>query len=47
MRNIRNPNIWKDSITIVKKVYNLPELLPLEEKYGLQSKISNAAISNY
>ena len=45
MRNFRNLNIWKDSITIVKKVYHLAELLPLEEKYGLRSQISCAAIS--
>jgi four helix bundle protein len=30
---------------IVKKVYHLAELLPLEEKYVLRSQISRAAIS--
>jgi four helix bundle protein len=45
MRNFRNLNIWKDCITIVKKVYHQVELLPLEEKYGLRSQISRAAIS--
>ena len=45
MRNFRNLKIWKDSFTTVKKVYHLAELLPLEEKYGLQSQISRAAIS--
>jgi len=45
MRNFRTLNIWKDSINIAKKVYHLAELLPLEEKYGLRSQISRAAIS--
>ena len=45
MRNFRNLNIWKDNITTSKKVYHLAELLPLEEKYGLRSQISHAAIS--
>ena len=47
MRSFRNLNIWKDSITIVTKVYHLAELLPLEEKYGLRSQISRAAISRH
>jgi len=45
MRNFRTLKIWKDSINIVKKVFHLVELLPLEEKYGLRSQISRAAIS--
>jgi four helix bundle protein len=45
MRNFRNLNIWKDSITIVKKIYHLAELLPLEEKYGLRSQITRGEIS--
>ena len=45
MRNFRNLNIWKDNISTGKKVYHLAELLPLEEKYGLRSQISRAAIS--
>jgi len=45
MINFRTLNIWKDSINIAKKVYHLAELLPLEEKYGLRSQISRAAIS--
>ena len=45
MKNYRNLNIRKGNTTFVKKVYHLAELLPLEEKYGLRSQISHAAIS--
>jgi four helix bundle protein len=45
MRNFRTLNIWQDSIIIVKRVYQLADSLPLQEKYGLRSQISRAAIS--
>lgn len=45
MRNFRNLDVWKQGIEIVKQVYNLSEKLPSEEKFGLRSQITRAAIS--
>ena len=39
MRDFRTLNIWKGVVAIVKQVYLLAELLPVEEKYGLRSQI--------
>ena len=44
-RNFRNLNIWKEGIVLVKNVYQLAELLPQEEKFGLKSQICRAAVS--
>jgi hypothetical protein len=38
MINFRTLNIWQEGITIVTNVYKLAELLPAEEKYGLEVK---------
>ncbi|MGG6231917.1 four helix bundle protein [Tenacibaculum sp. SDUM215027] len=45
MRNFRNLDIWKQGIEIVKLIYNLSERLPSEEKFGLRSQITRAAVS--
>ncbi|MBN2011839.1 four helix bundle protein [candidate division KSB1 bacterium] len=45
MRDFRTLNIWKEGISLVKNVYNLADLLPQEEKYGLKSQICRAAVS--
>ena len=45
MRNFRTLNIWQEGIAIVKQVYHLAELLPVEEKYGLRSQICRSAVS--
>lgn len=45
MRNFRNLDIWKEGIEIVKHIYKLSEKLPLEEKFGLKSQITRAAVS--
>lgn len=37
--------IWQLSRELAKKVYEITEGLPLEEKYGLQSQIRRAAVS--
>ena len=44
-RNFRTLNIWIDGIILVKHVYQLAELLPSEEKFGLKSQICRAAVS--
>ncbi|WP_248723296.1 four helix bundle protein [Seonamhaeicola sp. ML3] len=45
MRNFRELDIWKDSITLVKKIYSLIENLPETEKFGLKSQISRCVVS--
>ena len=45
MRNFRNLNIWKEGIEIVKEIYKLSQKLPSEEKFGLRSQITRAAVS--
>lgn len=45
MRNFRELNIWKQGLEIVKEVYNLSKHLPEQEKFGLISQITRAAIS--
>ncbi|MDO6674669.1 four helix bundle protein [Tenacibaculum sp. 1B UA] len=45
MRNFRNLDIWREGIEIVKQVYSLSEKLPSEEKFGLKSQITRAAVS--
>jgi four helix bundle protein len=45
MRNFRNLDIWKEGISLTKKVYHLVDLLPDNEKYGLRSQICRAVVS--
>lgn len=45
MRDFRKLEIWKNGIELVKQVYQLSNKLPSEEKYGLRSQITRAAVS--
>lgn len=45
MRDFRNLDIWKNGIQIVKQVYQLSKKFPSEEKFGLRSQITRAAVS--
>jgi len=45
MRDFRKLEIWKNGIDIVKQVYKLSHKLPAEEKFGLKSQITRAAVS--
>ncbi|MEP2277799.1 four helix bundle protein [Maribacter sp.] len=45
MRDFKKLEIWKNGITIVKHVYSLVQKLPNEEKFGLKSQLSRAAVS--
>jgi len=45
MRNFRKLEIWKEGIALVKQIYKLANELPKEEKYGLRSQITRAAVS--
>ena len=41
----RNLEVWKDSISFVKELYELTSNFPEEEKYNLVSQIRRAAVS--
>ncbi len=43
--NFRELQIWKDSMILVKKVYNLTSKLPNEERFGLISQLNRCSIS--
>lgn len=45
MRNFRNYEVWKLSISFCKEIYLLTDSLPDSEKYGIVSQIKRAAIS--
>jgi len=44
MTNFRNLKIWQKGMEIVTVIYKLSEMLPKEEKFGLRSQITRAAI---
>jgi len=45
MRNFRQLNIWKDGIQLTTRIYKLSACLPKEERYGLRSQMTRAAVS--
>jgi|SRR5580765_1145757 len=45
MSNYKNLNVWILSMKTVKEIYNLTKLYPKEEKYGLISQTTRAAVS--
>jgi len=45
MRDFRKLDVWKDSIILVKRIYELIEVLPEKEKFGLKSQISRCVTS--
>ena len=45
MRDFRKLEIWKQGIQLVKEIYKLSKKLPNEEKFGLISQITRAAVS--
>ena len=45
MRNFRKLEIWSQGIELVKLIYSLAEKLPDNEKFGLRSQITRAAVS--
>lgn len=45
MTNFRNLKIWQKGMELVIDIYKLSEMLPKEEKFGLRSQITRAAIS--
>ena len=45
MTNFRNLKIWQRAMKLVIAIYNLMRMLPKEEKFGLKSQMTRAAIS--
>ena len=45
MRNFKNLDVWKDAMNVVKEVYTVSDKLPVNEKYGLRSQTTRAAVS--
>lgn len=45
MRNYRELEIWKNGIIIVEKIYEISTKLPNDERFGLRSQITRAAVS--
>ncbi len=45
MKNFRRLKIWEQGMEIVKKTYSLSKQLPADERFGLTSQITRAAIS--
>lgn len=45
MRDFKKLDIWRNGIEIVKTVYIISQQLPSEEKFGLKSQITRAAVS--
>lgn len=45
MRNFRKLKIWEQGIVIVKEIYKIAQKLPSDEKFGLKSQITSAAVS--
>ena len=38
-------DIWKDSVTLIKNVYNVADKLPKSEEYNLKYQIKRAVVS--
>lgn len=45
IRTHKDLDVWKDSMSLAKDVYQVTNELPTEEKYGLSSQMRRAAIS--
>ncbi len=45
MRSFKKLEIWKNGIAIVEHIYVLTQHLPDDEKFGLKSQLTRAAVS--
>lgn len=45
MRNFKELDVWKDSMMLVKDIYEVTESLPNTEKFGLKSQIARCVVS--
>jgi four helix bundle protein len=45
MKNYKELNVWKKGVDLVKITYQLSKQFPSEEKFGLVSQMTRAAVS--
>lgn len=45
MKNFKKLLVWQKGMDLVDRIYQLTHELPREEKYGLRSQLTSAAIS--
>lgn len=45
MKNFKQLKIWQQGMGIVKQVYTIARFMPDEERYGLKSQMTRAAVS--
>jgi len=45
MKNYKELLIWEKGIALVKAIYTISKKLPIEEKYGIVSQLTRAAVS--
>ena len=45
MKNYKELIIWKKGIEVVKMVYEISKDFPAEEKFGVTSQLTRAAVS--
>ena len=45
MKDFKKLNVWQKSIELVTSVYKISKSFPAEEKYGITSQITRAAVS--
>ena len=45
MRDFRKYTVWQDSFALVTEIYRLIDSLPINERFGLYSQMSRAAVS--
>lgn len=45
MHNYKNLHIWQDGIKLARRIYEITSRFPANEKYGIVSQMTRAAIS--
>lgn len=45
MHNYKNLHIWQDGIKLARRIYEITSTFPANEKYGIVSQMTRAAIS--
>lgn len=45
MRNFKDLTIWQRNLELVDNVYNITQLMPKDERFGLTSQIRRSAVS--
>ena len=45
MHNYKNLHIWQEGINLARKIYEVTEVFPANEKFGIVSQMNRAAVS--